>query len=380
MSFGPVNSGGGWRRLNVLITRARNGIEVFSSIRFSDIDLERTSARGVIALKNYLEYVETGQLGFPAFSDRAIGSQFQEVVGLELINRGYDVDAEVGVAGFYIDLAVRDPDNPGRYLLGIECDGATYHSARSARERDRLRQEVLENLGWTIYRVWSTDWFNNRAREIEKAVEAIEKARRSRARAVSIQKDNPGRPGSEEIVRLTKKKPIINNRVEIASKPYKTASVSRTAPPRFANPEQAPTDKVAEFIKRIVECEGPIHREELNRRASRLWGFKRVAKSVTEAVDRGLKYAIENRNIEKKGSFYWPKGMEEPPIRDRSFDDAPKKAYLIPPEEINLLAKKLEEVHVGISREHLIVEVAHALGMRRAGPEITDYIKKCLKK
>ena len=110
-------------------------------------------------------------------TEREADSPFETAVAQALRNVGYIVKHQVGLAGFFIDLAIVDPDRPGLYVLGIECDGATYHSARSARDRDRLRQQILENLGWQIHRIWSTDWFRTPERELKRVVQAIETAK-----------------------------------------------------------------------------------------------------------------------------------------------------------------------------------------------------------
>src|SRR5690606_4787667 len=104
-------------------------------------------------------------------------SPFEEEVARALRQYGFEVDHQVGIAGFRVDLAIRDPERPGRYLLGIECDGATYHSSRSARDRDRLRQQVLEDRGWVIHRIWSMDWYHRPEGELRKVIEAVERAR-----------------------------------------------------------------------------------------------------------------------------------------------------------------------------------------------------------
>jgi very-short-patch-repair endonuclease len=179
MSFGPLNGEGGERRLNVLITRAKQRCEVFTNLTAADLDLTRTSAKGVAALKTFLEFAEHGRLHANQETARAMESPFEEAVHRALTACGHVVRPQIGSQGFYIDLAVVDPDQPGRYVLGIECDGAMYHSARSARDRDRLRQEVLEAVGWRLHRIWSTDWFRNPAAETERAVQAIEQARHS---------------------------------------------------------------------------------------------------------------------------------------------------------------------------------------------------------
>ncbi|HEY1013903.1 MAG TPA: DUF4011 domain-containing protein, partial [Herpetosiphonaceae bacterium] len=151
-NFGPINREGGERRLNVLITRAKLGMEVFSSFRADELELDGAAKHGPRALKRFLSYAESGALGLPRESGRPADSPFEREVLRALHERGYEAEPQVGSAGYFIDIAVRDPDAPGRYVLAIECDGASYHSAQSARDRDRLRQSVLEGLGWRFHR------------------------------------------------------------------------------------------------------------------------------------------------------------------------------------------------------------------------------------
>ncbi len=169
--FGPVNKAGGWRRLNVLFTRARKRIHLVTSMVHSDVQQDTKQAEsGRTFLRKYLQYAETGHLpdsgtaGFKGTPD----SGFEESVARSLLGLGYEFHYQVGVQGFFIDIGVIHPDQPGQYLCGIECDGAAYHSHPIARDRDRIRQEILENRGWKIFRIWSTDWYRNRKLEIER--------------------------------------------------------------------------------------------------------------------------------------------------------------------------------------------------------------------
>ncbi len=183
--FGPINFTTGWRRLNVLFTRAKFRVEVFGSMTADDIVLDDNAPRGAKALKAYLHYAKTGILKNPDGNDsedRTFDSPFEEEVAQALRQRGLDCVPQMGVAGYRIDLAVRDPSRPGSYILGLECDGVAYHSCQTSRDRDRLRQQVLERLGWNIHRIWSTDWFLNPEHEIEgvlKRIEALQRARSS---------------------------------------------------------------------------------------------------------------------------------------------------------------------------------------------------------
>lgn len=176
--FGPINLDTGWRRLNVLFTRSRRRMHIFTSLSSTDIVIGPNSRRGVTALRDFLAYGETGILhNTEVASGRAPDSDFEVAVSKLLELEGFKCTPQVGVAGFFIDLAVIDPGNPGRYLMGIECDGATYHSAKSVRDRDRLRQKILERLGWRMRRIWSTDWFKDPHGELQPIIRELSELR-----------------------------------------------------------------------------------------------------------------------------------------------------------------------------------------------------------
>lgn len=179
--LGPINGAHGYRRLNVLFTRAKQQVCLFTSMRASDLRVEESSRWGVKALKNYLAYAQSGHLEACEPTGKEPDSEFERWVMRMLEESGYEVVPQLGVAGYFIDLAVRHPDRRGEFILGVECDGAMYHSARSVRDRDRLRQEVLERLKWNIYRIWSTDWFRNPRAEFQKLSAALETLRHSNA-------------------------------------------------------------------------------------------------------------------------------------------------------------------------------------------------------
>jgi very-short-patch-repair endonuclease len=179
MNFGPLNRDGGERRLNVAITRAKHEVLIFSGIRSDHIDLNRTRSRGVRDLKLFLDYAERGPAAFvtavQSNPDGEPESEFERLVASKVRDAGYIVHHQVGCSQYRVDLAVVDPSTPGRYILGIECDGATYHSAATARDRDKLRQAVLEGLGWRLYRIWSTDWWHNSGEQVERLLAHLAK-------------------------------------------------------------------------------------------------------------------------------------------------------------------------------------------------------------
>ncbi len=175
--FGPINSDTGWRRLNVMFTRSKQKMEVFTSMKSSDIIVSEHSSRGVRALRAFLNYLEKGiVLEAPKITNKDFDSEFEVSVYNILKDCGFESIPQVGVAGYFIDLAVTSTNNPSDFVLAIECDGATYHSSKSARDRDRLKQDVLEALGWNVYRIWSVDWYKNRENEISKLIKVVKEA------------------------------------------------------------------------------------------------------------------------------------------------------------------------------------------------------------
>ncbi|QGZ97430.1 DUF4011 domain-containing protein [Mycoplasma sp. NEAQ87857] len=176
MRFGPINYDDGYKRLNVAFTRAKESTIIVSSISGDDISIDSTSSRGRRFLKDYLIYAENGNNSLDDSTHKSNSmNPFEQEVYDSLVQLGYDVRTKVGSSGYRIDLAIVHPKNPDQFVLGIECDGSTFHSSKSARDRDRLRQEILENRGWKIYRIWSTDWFKNKNQQIKQLEQFIQK-------------------------------------------------------------------------------------------------------------------------------------------------------------------------------------------------------------
>lgn len=173
--FGPINGPNGPKRLNVLFTRAKKRMEIFSSMQSEDVRIGPDSSEGSVALRRFLDYARTGRLTERGeHTNREPDSDFEKAVANELSNHGYRVVPQVGVSGYFVDIGVCHPHRPGEYILGIECDGASYHSTRFARDRDRLREEVLLMRGWKLYRIWSTDWFKNRQATVDNLLSMLQ--------------------------------------------------------------------------------------------------------------------------------------------------------------------------------------------------------------
>ncbi|MEM9353660.1 MAG: DUF3320 domain-containing protein [Planctomycetota bacterium] len=206
VDFGAINRDGGERRLNVAVTRARQTLLVYASFLPDELRAERSQARGVHDLKAFLEYAHRGPVAIAARTEGSVGgydSPFEEAVAEALSSRGWRLEPQVGVSGFRIDLGVFHPDLPGAYLAGVECDGATYHRSAAARDRDKTRQLVLENLGWTILRVWSPDWWYDSESAVEAVHESLNKlltaSRANRSAATEPPEASDGAPSESSV-------------------------------------------------------------------------------------------------------------------------------------------------------------------------------------
>ena len=377
MSFGPLNAEGGERRLNVLITRARQRLEVFASITADDIDLERVGGRGVAALKTFLQFAESGILEQASATGRGCGSPFEEQVAAALAGLGYTVESQVGIAGLFVDLAIRDPGRPGRYLLGIECDGAAYHGARSARDRDRLRQEVLEDQRWILHRIWSSDWYRQPERELRRLKAALEKARAlwaARDRTISLPR--PAGPGIADLTARRREHPATNGAAAPgpASVPYQEADqvLPGSAQPHLLSPEP-----MVEIVTRVIGIEGPVHRDEIARRVTRLCGFERTGKRIAETVERALARALRQDLVVRDGSFFMPADQDEPPVRDRSGVRAQtlRRPEMVPPAEIRAAALLVIRAEFGITPDEIVARVGRLLGFQSTSAALRALIE-----
>lgn len=365
MSFGPLSNEGGERRLNVLITRARTRCEVFSSITDDDIDLNRATGAGPRAFKAFLRYARTGVLGVETVGGQGHHSPFEESVARAIASQGYQVEPQVGVAGFFIDLAVRDPDQPGRFLLGIECDGAAYHSARSTRDRDRLRQQVLEDRGWRIHRIWSTDWFNRPQEELRRVVAAIEQARVERGRSVEPTS------GSTDAVEIEREEsPDAEADADDAegtpaaiAAPYEEAAF--TVGTRMAIHEMSPA-ALSKWVERVVQIESPVHPDIVAQRLAQLWGMQRTGSRIQRAVETAIIVALGRGAIAQDGGFLFRAsgGPVAPRTRANVSLASLRKPEMLPPAEIRACLLALIEHHVGASHDEAIRAAARELGFR----------------
>ena len=378
MAFGPIATEGGERRLNVLFTRARRRCEVFASFDPGDIDLSRARSEGARVFKRYLSYAQTGVIDAPLVGDADHDSPFEEEVADAIRKLGFQVDAQVGSAGFKIDLAVRHPGKPGRFMFAVECDGATYHGALWARERDRLRQTILEGMGWRFYRIWSTDWYYRRDSEVQRLRQALESVGAADAAPMPPTAKLCDAPETVE-----------TQSVDVAATP--SAALAKLRRPAYQIASFAVDDSnephlvsghtMARIVGHIVELEGPIHKVEVARRVAQLFQKERAGNRIRDAVLKaGEQYISHTKTMIADGDFWLTTAqLENPIVRDRSASPLSiQHAANLPPTEAQAAILEVFAENGPMSREDIFIAVSRAFGFQRSGPEFKAVIDKQL--
>ena len=296
-NFGPLNREGGERRLNVAVTRAKYNVQLVASIRYTDINLDNTKSEGVRLLRSYLEYAQNGESVIERVvpAERGHESDFyleKEIYDL-LIDHGYDADTHVGYSGDKIDIGVRNKVD-SNYLIAVECDGQVYHNSRNARDRDFLRQRVLENMGWKYYRVWSTEWYKNDEFEQTRLLNFIKNTIEN--------KNSPVISESSSISLQTTSYDLkLNDYVN---------TITATEQPFDTYEEQGALGIVVNnrsfraAIREILTDEAPLSEEYLLKRIVNIFGREKVTKVVLEQFDLKMKGCDKFGIIRKNGYLY----------------------------------------------------------------------------
>lgn len=382
MDFGALNRDGGERRLNVAVTRARQELTVFSGFTADQIDPTRAKGLGVHHLKTFLDYAERGAIALPAQDSGSLGgfdSPFEQAVAERLESRGWMIVPQVGISGFRIDLGIRHPDLAGAYLAGVECDGATYHSAATARDRDKVREQVLTGLGWKILRVWSTDWWFDAkgcADRLHAELESLlETSRADRTAQADSSTDASGAThwdmgrkieGIAEIpddsaTALEEQAPI-----SVAVEPELVSAAAPSAPRALGEQKTDPTpamtytsnalyritdlstfpaaperfyefgyrDVLRGMIEAIIDTESPLRTDILCQRIARVHGWLRTGGKIRERIELHLRDF--DRTDESSGEFIWKQGAvsEIQPYRAPSGEEARRAIGDIPLAEL----------------------------------------------
>ncbi len=365
-NFGPLNKQGGEKRLNVAVTRARDNVQLVSSIRCTDIDISRSKNSGPALLRAYLDYAERGEDALErtltvAEEDR-FDSPFEAEVCDFLRGEGYTADTQVGCSGYRIDIGLRRPGTSD-YLMAIECDGASYHSSKNARDRDELRQSVLESMGWKFYRVWSTDWYKNREAEKARLIRAAEEAIRgadekeTRGERTENGEDDP-EDHTEFFPDTVIKSPSLQTYRELDA-----AAILRKY-----NGRMTPT------VLEILQTEAPLSEEYLVKRLLPALGKEKATKALVKSVHEKI-FWYKSQGIQYRGGFLYLSGMSEYPFR---VPGDKREIQYIALEELAQGMYMMITQNVAITRDDLYKSMTLKLGFNRTGNNIAERYDKAL--
>lgn len=386
MTFGPINAAGGYRRLNVAVTRARLRLELVTSIRAQDIS-ENIENEGVRHLRRYLEYAEHGPSCLAFDGPESLGdveSPFEAEVARVIRSWGYEVVPQVGCAGYRLDLGIRDSRRPGGFAIGIECDGAAYHSSKTARDRDRLREEVLKGLGWRLYRIWGPAWYRQRQAEELRLREAIEQS----ISGGEVASDLMDFRHAESFPTIFMEDFVLASTIVDAEWliPYEIASPSVSPMDRsvkLGDPSAQPV--LWRVIPEVVRTEEPIHKALLIERIKDAWGTGRAGNRIQDNFEAALKYLTKKQEIKvDKSGFIRLSGLPAGSFPDVVRQPVPgrlgtlRTAQQISQDEIIVAVRKCSDLAPGITREDLSSEVAAIFGWARRGSEVAAVIDKAI--
>jgi len=395
MNFGPLNKPGGERRLNVAVTRAREKLILVTSIRASDLKISDSSPKGVLALYQYLEYAERGPKGIAAdhLQINAFDSRIEKVVASEIEDMGYHVNPQVGFSGYKIDIGVIDPKDPDGFILGVECDGNTYRSSYSARDRDRLREQILNQLGWTIHRIWSPSWVLRKESELKRLRETIQKRFEDNSGTNKISDINKSKESTSCFSEKVEVKKIKFSGIEKIGIPYKIhllkVSYEPTVIIRTSNYPYSLIKKNAfhfdcnrnlqsRLLEELVNNEGPIHFDYAAKRLALLWNVRRLGPKIISAVTEALDLLLDDEKIIFKENFLWPKKPVDIVVRVPVSDNplTKRKPEHIPSEEIEKAIKLVVQYAIGISPESLVIEISKIFGFNSKTEKIKMIITR----
>jgi very-short-patch-repair endonuclease len=374
MNFGPVNRSGGWRRLNVAITRARRRVELISSFSAADMRTGESRSEGLAALQAYVDYSARGLAALAVDLSQSEGdaeSPLEESILSVLRSWGHEVVPQLGAAGYRIDMAIRDPEQPGRFLLAVEADGAAYHSSRAARDRDRLRQEVLEGLGWRLHRIWGPSWYRDREAELVRLREAIDRAKHGDTARTRTDDS----PSSSNQSRVRSAIDFDLDRAPEWATTYTSCRLRMSAVGRAHDPNN--TAALRKAVQAVIEAESPVHLDIIGRRIADHWGHN-LTRTTRREVESTVLWLEREVEVTLSGDFAW--FGEDFDVRVPSSDDDATRRDIqhIPPEELQEAVHRLLVDARSCSGDALLQAVKDLFGFRRMGPHIAEALETAL--
>jgi very-short-patch-repair endonuclease len=390
LNFGPLNRDGGWRRLNVAVTRARYEMKVYSTLRADQIDITRSASEGVAGIKSFLEYAEKGRsiLGTRKPIAESSEGNFEKVLAEKIRNHGYEVHTNIGCSGYRIDIGIVNKEKPSEYILGILSDGANYHAAKTAKDREIIQQDVLNLLGWKIHKIWSTDWWDNPDRVINQILEAIKNAEENRGKVIEEEQPNITDTIAQKI-----EEHVLNNypadtingaEKNVAPNLYEMSNLEIV----FSNSSDdflqfSNAQKIKAQINQVLETEAPIMRNLLAKRILSAWGISKLGNRINAQFEKlltelSLKQTGSNGDVVFWNSSINPDNYTQ--YRVSTVNGQKRDAEDIPPEEIANAIKEILSHQISLPKDDLIREASRLFGFARSGTIVEVAMKKGIAK
>lgn len=373
MQVASLNRRGSERRLNVAITRAKRRVEIVTSVLAEDFSGTAT-AGAMLHLPRYLDFAKRGMPALAADVAESLGdveSPFEDEVVRTIRSWGFDAVPQVGVAGYRVDIGIRHLERPGLFVLGVECDGAMYHSSKVARDRDRLRQQVLEGLGWTIHRIWGPTWYRNRAEQEVRLRDAIDDAIRGHSTRPTI----PTKPMESVSVQEVE---VDFDAVPLWSEPYRLAELdAQYTGYDMHEPEARP--QLQRLVEEVARQEGPVHRDRVLRAVRIAWGVGRAGPRIKDAFDSAVR-ALGRKALDVDAvGFLRLESSTLSKVRVPTDDpESRREAKHVPQAELQLaIAHLVSDAHA-ITRDEVSVRVARLFGWSRRGPDVTAALDRAI--
>ncbi|MFA5816260.1 MAG: DUF3320 domain-containing protein [Bacteroidales bacterium] len=381
LNFGPLNREGGWRRLNVAVSRARYEMKVFSTLLAEQIDITRTASQGVAGLKAFLEFAEKGKTSITVLngSIKPKSSGIVDQLASRLQADGYGVVTNIGCSGFKIDIGISNQERPSEYILGVLCDGLSYKESKTARDREIIQTEVLRLLGWNIHKIWSCDWWDNPDKVLNEIKQAIHTGKNPMNQKNELEDSQMIKAGSSKVpvakyVESIARIPILKFRMQ-----YQITKLGirchSSRPDWFL--DNLNINKISSDISTVLEKEAPISKDLLCRRVLAAWSLGRIGSRIDAYFNRLFaQMKIKNTNAEKW--FYWNENQNPDSYRIyRVSENESDRCDVsdIPPEEISNAVREVLENQISLNRGDLVKETARLFGFNRIGGNVESFMQ-----
>ena len=373
MNFGPLNRDGGWRRLNVAITRARHEMHIFATLQADQIDLSRTAAEGVAGLKAFMQFAEKGNLSVrPEDVQEARNKQHLSAsVSKKLQEKGLEVKCNIGTSGFKVDIGIVHPYKPQQYILGIVVDGHYYYNAHTTNDREMVMPSVLKALGWNIHRIWTIDWFENSDKIIDTIIERVKQLQSQPEINEVTVAELVVKPAFEPVKAMPEELATIN--VTSKQTPYSAFALTAAS--------NANSETIYEFqnrniikqqIQSLVDTEAPISKSLLYKKVLQAWNTSRAG----ARLDKYLEGIIKEMNLLQTihhQAFYWSNNTTLDCYRSNDIEKRIMED--IAPEEVLVALQEVLKNNLSIEEAELLRYLARTFGFAKVGKQIDTILR-----